>query len=105
MAFKMKGFPYKSGFKHTGGAHEDHHAGQEQPPAQPEEEKSNLVDGKYTMDQMSEMLNSMKGEFGEKIGTIRFRNQYPDTWQHLMRNKEKFDQTFTDPGGRAENLK
>ena len=27
MAFKMKGFPYKSGFKHTGGTHEDHHQG------------------------------------------------------------------------------
>ncbi len=25
MAFKMKGFPYKSGFKHSGGNHEDHH--------------------------------------------------------------------------------
>ena len=25
MAFKMKGFPLRSGFKHTGGAHEDHH--------------------------------------------------------------------------------
>ena len=25
MAFKMKGFPYKTGFKHTGGSHEDHH--------------------------------------------------------------------------------
>ena len=27
MAFKMKGFPYKSGFKHTDGTHEDHHQG------------------------------------------------------------------------------
>ena len=26
MAFKMKGFPLRSGFKHTGGAHEDHHS-------------------------------------------------------------------------------
>ena len=25
MAFKMKGFPLRSGFKHTGGKHEDHH--------------------------------------------------------------------------------
>lgn len=25
MAFKMKGFPLRSGFKHTGGTHEDHH--------------------------------------------------------------------------------
>ena len=25
MAFKMKGFPLRSGFKHTGGRHEDHH--------------------------------------------------------------------------------
>ena len=35
MAFKMKGFPMrsaftkKSGFKHTEGLHEDHHAGEE----------------------------------------------------------------------------
>tara|TARA_R110002110_G_scaffold74616_3_gene197436 strand:+ start:572 stop:799 length:228 start_codon:yes stop_codon:yes gene_type:complete len=36
MAFKMKygkdGFPYKSGFKHTGGAHEDHHSTEEKGP-------------------------------------------------------------------------
>ena len=31
MAFKMKGFPLRSGFKHTGGgtSHEDHHSGEE----------------------------------------------------------------------------
>ena len=34
MAFKMKGFPYKSGFKHTDGEHEDHHQKEEETPSQ-----------------------------------------------------------------------
>ena len=30
MAYKMKGFPLRSGFKHTEGPHEDHHTGEEE---------------------------------------------------------------------------
>ena len=87
MAFKMKGFPYVSGFKHTGGTHEDHHKGEQG--NQESEETSELIDGKYTMDQMAEILEQYKNEYGQDEGnkpgkgTIRFRNKWPKVWQKL----------------------
>ena len=89
MAFKMKGFPLRSGFAHADTKHEDgdhQHMKQEVK----EEDTSNLVDGKYTMEQMAQMLEEYKEKYGPDegnkpgIGTIRFRNQYPKTWQKLM---------------------
>ena len=87
MAFKMKGFPLRSGFAHADTKHEDgdhQHMGQVK-----EEDTSNLVDGKYTMEEMAEMLKQYQEKFGPDkdgkpgLGTIRFRNEYPKTWQKL----------------------
>jgi len=85
----MKGFPLRSGFAHADTKHGDgDHQHMEQQTK--EEDTSNLVDGKYTMEQMAEMLEQYKEKYGQDengkpgIGTIRFRNQYPKTWQKLM---------------------
>ena len=88
MAFKMKGFPLRSGFAHADTKHDagDHQHMEQQTQ---EEDTSNLVDGKYTMEQMAQMLEQYKEEFGQDegnkpgLGTIRFRNRYPKTWQKL----------------------
>jgi|TARA_R100000482_G_C5006635_1_gene93874 murein L,D-transpeptidase YcbB/YkuD len=85
MAFKMKGFPLRSGFAHADTKHED---GDHQHVEQ-EEDKSKLVAGKYTMEEMEEMLKQYQQDYGPDkdgkpgLGTIRFRNEFPKTWQKL----------------------
>lgn len=60
MAFKMKGFPYKSGFKHTGGNHEDHHKGEN------EESTGELLseqkENKDTNVESADVINNAKKE-------------------------------------------
>ena len=92
MAFKMKyskeGFPYKSGFKHTGGAHEDHHQGAEKTPEEqttlnPQQESRNTeVDYdkhvKYLnseIERMTNYINDPKYTGSQKEGFKRNRER------------------------------
>tara|TARA_R110002012_G_scaffold319616_2_gene540796 strand:+ start:258 stop:551 length:294 start_codon:yes stop_codon:yes gene_type:complete len=89
MAFKMKGFPLRSGFAHADTKHGDSdHQHMEQETK--EEDTSKLVAGKWTMEEMEKKLEQYKKDFGQDkdgkpgLGTIRFRNEFPETWQKLM---------------------
>ena len=70
MAFKMKGFPLRSGFKHTGGTHEDHHGSGQviQEKNLNVEENKNVVDNN-TSDKV--FMDSTK-DFDKNYDKIKF---------------------------------
>ena len=68
MAFKMKGFPYKSGFKHTGGNHEDHHQNEikESTGELPNKQKEN----KDTVREADDIIRHAKSEIERLTGYL-----------------------------------
>ena len=59
MAFKMKGFPYKTGFKHTGGSHEDHHEKTEESKQVSEQEVREKGLASFDVDRELDYINRM----------------------------------------------
>jgi|5_EtaG_2_1085323.scaffolds.fasta_scaffold03079_8 hypothetical protein len=88
MAFKMKGFPYKSGFKHTGGSHEDHHQNEikESTGELPNEQKENkdtvqesadiIRNAKSEIERMTRLINDPKYTGSQKEGFKRKRAEH-----------------------------
>ena len=82
MAFKMKGFPYKSGFKHTGGEHEDHHASSEG--ANESAESDDHMDVQFTPKEKKYYISELESYHG-----IKFDENNPQHMSLLRSFKKK----------------
>ena len=73
MAFKMKGFPLRSGFKHTGGTHEDHHGSGEGGDTSNVGNTSNVSESNVVDNNTSDkvFMNSTE-DFDKKYDKIKF---------------------------------